>query len=93
MSQRKYYKEILPNLYYFREGQMLDCNMYLIKDDENNLCLIDAGNGLSMKNLLSAIDDLGFNIQNLKKINYSVRKNPLVFDKSAQDIRELNREK
>ncbi|MCK5283103.1 MAG: DUF2191 domain-containing protein [Nanoarchaeota archaeon] len=33
------------------------------------------------------------NIQNLKKLNYSVKENPLVFNNSAIEIREINRAK
>lgn len=67
-QRKKYYKEILPNLYYFSEGQMLDCNMYILKDKDENLCLVDAGNGLSLKGLEAAITELGWDLKNLKKI-------------------------
>ncbi|UYP47489.1 Hydroxyacylglutathione hydrolase [Candidatus Lokiarchaeum ossiferum] len=67
-QRKKYYKEILPNLFYFSEGQMLDCNMYIIKDIDENLCLIDAGNGLSLSGLEAAIEELGWDLMKLKKI-------------------------
>ena len=60
-------QEMLPNFYYFGERGMLDCNMYLLRDGIN-LCLIDAGNGLSLPDLIAAMDELGLNIQNVSHI-------------------------
>ncbi len=67
-SDKKYSKEIFPNLYYFSEGSMLDCNIYLIKNKDNEFCIIDAGNGLSMDGILKSIEDLGLDLQKLKYI-------------------------
>ena len=49
-------KEIIKNLYYFSENQMLDCNQYIIKDpNTNELALFDAGNGISLKGLFKGM--------------------------------------
>ena len=45
-------KEVIKNLFFFSENQMLDCNQYIIKNDETKeLILFDAGNGISLAGL------------------------------------------
>ena len=52
-SSEKRGKEVLKNLYYFSENQMLDCNQYCIIDHETDeIALFDPGNSLSLKSLL-----------------------------------------
>ena len=55
-------------MFYFSEGQMLDCNMFILKDSQNNLCLIDTGNGLSLNSFIEALSDLGLDYKNITKI-------------------------
>jgi len=62
-------KEVIKNLYYFSENQMLDCNQYIIEDKSSNeLILFDAGNGISMKGLIKGMDKLNLNYENIKKV-------------------------
>ena len=68
IPERKHSNEIIENLFYFSELQMLDCNMYVLKDDVGGLTLIDLGNGLSMKPLIASLEQLGFNPKNISKI-------------------------
>ncbi|MHA2001333.1 MAG: MBL fold metallo-hydrolase [Promethearchaeota archaeon] len=64
----KLFKEILPNLFYFEEGEMLDCNMYIIRDDQGNWILFDTGNGLSMPSFVESLSSLDLKLENLQKI-------------------------
>ena len=62
-------KEVIKNLYYFSENQMLDCNQYIIEDQiTKELILFDAGNGISMKGLIKGMDKFNLNYENIKKI-------------------------
>ena len=67
-SSKKFYKEILPNFYYFAEDSMLDCNIYVIKDEEDNLTIIDLGNGLSLDALETSFHELGWNLNQINRI-------------------------
>ena len=45
-------KQVIEDLYYFDENQMLDCNQYLIVNrDTDELSLFDTGNGISLNGL------------------------------------------
>jgi glyoxylase-like metal-dependent hydrolase (beta-lactamase superfamily II) len=62
-------KEIISNLYYFSEKPMLDCNQYIINNDETNeISLFDAGNALSLEGLLKGMERLNLNYKNISKI-------------------------
>jgi glyoxylase-like metal-dependent hydrolase (beta-lactamase superfamily II) len=62
-------KEILKNLYYFSENQMLDCNQYIIEDrDTKELALFDAGNGISLKGLFKGMAKYNLDPHNITKI-------------------------
>lgn len=62
-------KEVINNLYYFSENQMLDCNQYIIEDlDTNELVLFDAGNGISLKGLFKGMAKFNLNPSNITKI-------------------------
>ena len=52
-------KEVINNLYFFPETQMLDCNQYIICDhDSDELILFDAGNGIALENLFKGMERL-----------------------------------
>ena len=62
-------KEIFKNFYYFSEQQMLDCNQYVIVDqDTEEIALFDAGNGLSLKGLFEEMKKLNLDYNNITKI-------------------------
>ena len=68
IPNQKFHKEIVENLFYFSELQMLDCNMYVLKDEDEKLTVIDLGNGLSMKPFIASLEHLGLNPINISKI-------------------------
>jgi len=62
-------KEIIKNLYYFSENQMLDCNQFIIKDpDTEELVLFDAGNGISLNGLFKGMKKHNLNPHNIIKV-------------------------
>ena len=62
-------KEVIKNLFFFSENQMLDCNQYIIKDDNNGeLILFDAGNAVSLNGLFKGMDKLNLNYENITKV-------------------------
>jgi glyoxylase-like metal-dependent hydrolase (beta-lactamase superfamily II) len=62
-------KEVINNLYFFPEIQMLDCNQYIINDhNSNELILFDAGNGISLPGLLTGMKKLHLNYENITKV-------------------------
>lgn len=62
-------KEIIHNLYYFQEKPMLDCNQYIVNNDETNeISVFDAGNALSLVGLLKGMDNLKLSCKNISKI-------------------------
>lgn len=62
-------QEVIDNLFYFAESGMLDCNQYIIKDDENDeLILFDAGNGLSLNGLSEGLKDLNLDFNKITRI-------------------------
>jgi glyoxylase-like metal-dependent hydrolase (beta-lactamase superfamily II) len=68
-GSRKQGKEIIKNVYYFDENQILDCNQYLIIDsDTNNISLFDAGNGLSLNGLIKGMEELGLDYKRITNI-------------------------
>lgn len=62
-------KEVIKDLYYFAENQMLDCNQYIIKDFKTDkLALFDTGNGISINGLFKGMEKYNLDYQNIKKI-------------------------
>ena len=68
-SSEKRGKEVLKNLYYFSENQMLDCNQYCIIDsDSHEIALFDAGNSLSVKGLFFGMEKQNLDYNNITKV-------------------------
>ncbi|MFX1572062.1 MAG: MBL fold metallo-hydrolase [Promethearchaeota archaeon] len=62
-------REVIKNLYYFSENQMLDCNQYIIEDQSSNeLTLFDAGNGISMKGLFKGMEKFDLKFENITRV-------------------------
>jgi len=62
-------KEVIKNLYYFSENQMLDCNQYIIKDPKTEeLALFDTGNGISLKGLFKGMEKYNLEYRNITKV-------------------------
>lgn len=62
-------KQVIEDLYYFDENQMLDCNQYLIVNrDTDELSLFDTGNGISLNGLFEGMKKLGLNYKNITQI-------------------------
>jgi len=62
-------KEVIKNLFFFAENQMLDCNQYIIKDnDTGELTLFDAGNAISLNGLFKGMEKLNLNYENITKV-------------------------
>jgi glyoxylase-like metal-dependent hydrolase (beta-lactamase superfamily II) len=62
-------KEIIKDLYYFSEKQMLDCNQYIIKDvDTKELVLFDTGNGISLKGLFKGMAKYNLDPSKISKV-------------------------
>lgn len=61
--------KVLDNVYYFQESPNLDSNNYIISNESNdNLCLIDAGNGLSLSNLIEGMKELDMSHKNISTV-------------------------
>jgi glyoxylase-like metal-dependent hydrolase (beta-lactamase superfamily II) len=62
-------KKVIKDLFYFSENQMLDCNQYIIKNnDTGELILFDAGNAISLKGLFKGMEKLNLNYENITKV-------------------------
>ncbi|MFX1327558.1 MAG: MBL fold metallo-hydrolase [Promethearchaeota archaeon] len=62
-------KEVLKNLYYFSENQILDCNQYIIEDkNTGELTLFDTGNGISLKGLFQGMNKYNLEFRNITKV-------------------------
>lgn len=62
-------KEVIKNLYFFSENQMLDCNQFIIEDqDSKELMLFDAGNGMSLKGLFKGMEKYNLEYRNITKV-------------------------
>ncbi|MFX0028062.1 MAG: MBL fold metallo-hydrolase [Candidatus Hermodarchaeota archaeon] len=62
-------KQVINNLYYFSENQMLDCNQYIIRDSNTgDLSLFDAGNAISLDGLIKGIEKLNLNYRRITKV-------------------------
>jgi glyoxylase-like metal-dependent hydrolase (beta-lactamase superfamily II) len=62
-------RKVIDSLYYFAEQQMLDCNQYIINDEESEeLVLFDAGNGKSLNGLFEGMEKLGLDPEHISKL-------------------------
>ena len=62
-------RRVIKDIYYFGESPMLDCNQFiLVDDDTGELALFDSGNGLSLKGLFEGMGNLGLQYQKITKI-------------------------
>ncbi|MBY9006828.1 MAG: MBL fold metallo-hydrolase [Candidatus Lokiarchaeota archaeon] len=62
-------KEVIEDLFFFPESQMLDCNQYLINNRENDeIILFDAGNGKSLKALFEGMNNIGLDYKKITKV-------------------------
>ncbi|MFX0022798.1 MAG: MBL fold metallo-hydrolase [Candidatus Hermodarchaeota archaeon] len=62
-------KEVVKNLYFFSENQMLDCNQYIIESKETKeLTLFDAGNGISLKGLFKGMEKHKLDYHDITKV-------------------------
>lgn len=68
-DSEKFGTEVIKDLYFFSENQMLDCNQYIIKDnDADQLFLFDGGNGISLSGLFKGMEKLNLNYENITKV-------------------------
>jgi hydroxyacylglutathione hydrolase len=67
-SRKKHGRELVPNLYYFKESPMLDCCMYILKAPNDDLLLVDAGNGKSLDSLITAMENFNLDFKKITKV-------------------------
>lgn len=63
--------EIVKNVFWFMEFENLDSNIFVLKSEKDNnyeLCLIDAGNGLNTKNLIQGLKKTNLDPSKITKI-------------------------
>ncbi|MHA1670975.1 MAG: MBL fold metallo-hydrolase [Promethearchaeota archaeon] len=61
--------EFNENLFFFPEVGMLDCNQYIIRDqDTEELCLFDAGNGLTLNGLIEGMKQLNLQFEDITRV-------------------------
>ncbi|MHA1106193.1 MAG: MBL fold metallo-hydrolase [Promethearchaeota archaeon] len=62
-------EEVTENLFFFPEGGMLDCNQFIIRDqDTGELSLFDAGNGLTLNGLIKGMEQLNLKFEDITRI-------------------------
>lgn len=62
-------KEIIKNLFFFSENMMLDCNQYIIRDNNTGeLSVFDAGNAISLNGLFKGMENLNLDYKRIKKV-------------------------
>ncbi|MHA1776397.1 MAG: MBL fold metallo-hydrolase [Promethearchaeota archaeon] len=67
--RKKTVRKINPQLYYFAEYSMLDCNIYVLTDNSSGkFWIIDTGNGQSFPGFKAALNDLDLNLSDLAGI-------------------------
>ncbi len=68
-SSVKLGRSVIKNVYYFEESPMLDCNQFILVDnDTEELTLFDSGNGLSLKGLFDGMGNLGLHYQKITNV-------------------------
>jgi len=68
-QEKKEGLEVVKNLYAFGEGQMLDCNIYVIVDhDSKEVAIFDVGNGMTLKGLFEGMKSFGLDYTNITKV-------------------------
>jgi hydroxyacylglutathione hydrolase len=68
-SSAKLGRRVIKNVYYFGESPMLDCNQFILADnDTGELSLFDSGNGLSLKGLIDGMGILGLEYQKITNV-------------------------
>jgi glyoxylase-like metal-dependent hydrolase (beta-lactamase superfamily II) len=62
-------REVINNLYYFSENQMLDCNQYIIEDTKTgDLSLFDMGNAISLNGLFKGMEKFNLDYKNITRV-------------------------
>ncbi|MHA1728986.1 MAG: MBL fold metallo-hydrolase [Promethearchaeota archaeon] len=61
-------EEIIQNVYVFAELPNLDSNIYILRNKNNELMLIDAGNGLNSENFITGMKNINLNPSKITKI-------------------------
>ncbi len=62
-------EEVIDNLFFFPEVGMLDCNQFIIRDqDTKELSLFDAGNGLTLNGLIEGLKRLNLQFTDITRI-------------------------
>jgi len=62
-------EEVIDNLFFFPEAGMLDCNQFIIRDqDTKELSLFDAGNGLTLNGLIEGLKRLNLQFADITRI-------------------------
>jgi glyoxylase-like metal-dependent hydrolase (beta-lactamase superfamily II) len=60
---------VIEDVYHFEESQMLDCNQFIINDESTGgLALFDSGNGVSLKGLFIAMNNIGLDYRKITKV-------------------------
>jgi len=68
-SSVKLGRSVIKNVFYFGESPMLDCNQFILVDDETgDLALFDSGNGVSLKGLFEGMGDLGLQYKKITRV-------------------------
>ena len=68
-SSVKLGRSVIKNVFYFGESPMLDCNQFILVDDETgDLALFDSGNGLSLKGLFDGMGNLGLQYKKITRV-------------------------
>ncbi len=68
-SSAKRGQQVIYDVYYFEESQMLDCNQFIINDiSTGELALFDSGNGISLKGLFEGMNKLGLDYRKITKV-------------------------
>ena len=62
-SSAKKGQQVISDVYYFEESQMLDCNQFIINDiSTGELALFDSGNGISLKSLFEGMNNMSVGV-------------------------------
>jgi hydroxyacylglutathione hydrolase len=65
----KFGQEVLRHVFYFRENITLDCNQFVISDENTGeLALFDSGNGISLNSLFEGMKKYNLGIEDITKV-------------------------